>query len=150
MNIVAIRAALISHALSLGMFAQVSGHEPKVAPPDGLHGALWVEEIGPARNNSGQVSTTLRLVFNFRVGTNMLAEPEYDTDAVILVVVAALMAAYSGDFELGGEVMEIDLLGAYGLPLQAKAGYLDQDKRLYRVMVLTIPLIVNDVFTQAP
>jgi len=34
--------------------------------------------------------------------------------------------------------------------LMAKAGYLSQDGRIYRVMVITIPIIVNDVFTQAP
>ncbi len=150
MNVVAIRDALVSHAQSLGMFAQVNGHEPKAAPADGLHGSLWLDEIGPARQRSGLDSTSVRLAYNFRVQRNMLAEPQDDTDPSILVAVSVLMTAYSGDFALGDEIAHIDLLGAYGNPLSARAGYLDQDQRLYRVMVLTIPLIVNDVFIQAP
>lgn len=150
MDIPAIRAALISHALSLGLFSDVSGHEPKAAPTGGLYGALWVDSIDPARARSGLVSTTIRLAFNFRVGQNMMDEPQDDTDEKVLVATCALMALYSGDFELGGQVMEVDLEGAHGFPLAAKAGYLNQDGKLYRVMIIQIPLIVNDVFTQNP
>ena len=150
MNVIAIRDALISHALGLGIFASVSGHEPKSAPMDGLYGALWVDEIAPARGRSGLSATTTRLAFNFRVGTNMMRQPEDDVDPAILVGVAALMQQYSGDFELGGEAAFIDLLGAHGNPLSARAGYLNQDSKLFRVMVISIPLIVNDVFTQSP
>lgn len=149
-DIPAIQAGLISHALGLGLFSDVSGHEPKAAPIGGVHGALWVDEIGPARARSGLTSTTIRLGFNFRVGANMLDEPQDDIDVKVLVAASALMSAYSNDFELGGQVMEIDLLGAHGIPLSAKAGYLNQDSKLYRVMVITIPLIVNDVFAQNP
>jgi hypothetical protein len=144
MNIVALRAALISHALSLGLFSSVSGHEPKTAPPAGLYGALWLEDFRAAP--SGLTSTSMRLTFSFRIGTNMIAQPEDDTDLNILVATAALMGAYSGDFTLGGESMNIDLLGPNGLA--AKAGYLNQDGHLYRVMVITIPFILNDVFVQ--
>jgi hypothetical protein len=134
MDIVAIRAAMIDHALSLGLFASVSGHEPKAAPATGgLTGAVWADLIEPARARSGLDSTTVRLVWNVRVGTNMVAEPQDDIDLDVLVAVAALMQAYSGDFTLGGAVEEVDLLGAYGTPLAARAGYLNQD-----------------VFTQAP
>ena len=150
MNVVAIRQTLISHALSSGMFAQVSGHEPKSGPSNGLYGALWVDEIGPAPARSGLVSTSTRLAFNFRVGTNMIAEPQDDIDVDVLVAVCFLMGAYSGDFMLGEEVANVDLLGAHGTPLSARAGYLNQDGRLYRVMVISIPLIVNDVFDQVP
>ncbi len=80
----------------------------------------------------------------------MMDEPQDDTDEKVLVATCALMALYSGDFELGGQVMEVDLEGAHGFPLAAKAGYLNQDGKLYRVMVIQIPLIVNDVFTQNP
>jgi hypothetical protein len=145
-DVVAIRDGLISHALSLGMFRSVSGHEPKSAPPDGLYGALWVDDFRPAP--SGLVSTSMRLTFNFRVGTNMISQPEDDTDLNVLVAVAALMAAYSGDFSLNGSAMNIDLTGPNGL--SARAGYLNQDSHLYRVMVISIPILVNDVFDQAP
>lgn len=150
MDIPAIRAGLISHALALGLFSDVSGHEPKAAPTGGLSGALWMDSIDPARARSGLNSSTLRVAFNFRIGQGMLDEPQDDIDERVMVAACALMNAYSGDFELGGQVMEIDLLGAHGFPLSAKAGYLNQDSKLYRVMVITIPLIINDVFAQNP
>jgi hypothetical protein len=43
----------------------------------------------------------------------------------------------------------VDLLGSAGAPLSAQAGYLNQDGRLFRVMTLTLPIIVNDVWDQA-
>lgn len=150
MNVVAIQNALISHALSLGLFASVSGHEPKAAPPNGIYGALWVQEMLPARSRSGLASTSLRITFNFRIGTNMIAEPQDGIDSLVMVAAASLMAAYTGDFTLGSEAANLDLLGASGEGLSARAGYLSQDSHLYRVMVVSIPIIVNDVLDQAP
>lgn len=149
-DVVAVRAALLSHALSTGLFSDVSGHEPKSAPLGRLHAALWLGEIRPAARQSGLNSTTSRLVFQIRIAQNMMSEPADDVDLDILVATMTLMTAYSGDFDLGGTAAYIDLLGAHGDPMFAKAGYLDQDKRLYRIMVLTIPIILNDVFSQAP
>ena len=150
LNTTALLDAVATHALSLGLFAVVNGHEPKSAPVAGVYGALWANDIRPAVGRSGLNSTSIRLEFSFRIGTDMLSEPQDDIDLTILVAASALMSAYSGGFALGGQVAEVDLLGAYGAPLSAKAGYLEQDKRLYRVMTLTIPLIVNDLFDQAP
>lgn len=150
LNVIALRDTLISHALSLGMFAEVSGFEPKAAPVNGLYGALWVQAMEPARGRSGLTATTMRIEYSFRIGTNMIAEPQDDIDPAVMVACAALMAAYSGDFNLGGYAEEIDLLGAWGTPLQGRAGYLSQDGKLYRVMVITIPVVVGDVLTQTP
>lgn len=150
LDVIGIRDTLLSHALSLGMFSQVSGHEPKAAPIGDLYGALWMNSMAPARGRSGLASTTIRLEYWFRIGTNMIAEPQDDIDPKVLVATAALMMAYSGDFELGGLAEEIDLLGMAGEGLGARAGYLDQDGRLYRIMTITIPIIVSDVFDQSP
>jgi hypothetical protein len=150
-NIVQLRAALIDHALSLGLFTSVNAHEPKSAPATGgVTGALWVQRIGPATGRSGLTATTVRIEFAFRVSLPMLNEPQDEIDLDLLVATAALMTAYSGDFDLADNIEEVDLLGATGTPLSAEAGYLNQDNRLFRVMVITIPLIVNDVFNQAP
>lgn len=149
-DVPAIIAALESHALSLGMFANVNGFEPKAAPSNGLHGALWVDDLAPPPRRNGLSATSLRLAFHFRISLPMMTEPQDSIDPTILVAVMALMRAYSGDFSLGGEAAFIDLLGAHGAPLAARAGYLNQDSRMFRVMVLAIPIILNDVFDQAP
>lgn len=150
LQITAIYDALLSHALSLGIFSSVAGHEPKAAPLNGPHAALWLAGMAPAQRRSGLAASTMRLEFSLRIQQNMLKEPQDAIDADMLAATALMMNAYSGDFELGGVVCEVDLLGAWGPPLAALAGYLKQDDRLFRVMTITIPLIINDVFTQSP
>jgi hypothetical protein len=145
----AILDAVISHAKASGRFERVLTHEPKSAPGNGLSVAVWVQNLRPA-SGSGLATTTARLQLSVRVYTNMLADPQDKIDTRLLDAVDALMAAYTGDFTLGGLVRDVDLLGADGDPLQADAGYLEQDSKLYRVMVITLPLVVNDLWAQAP
>jgi hypothetical protein len=145
----AILAAVISHAKGSGRFERVLTHEPKSAPGNGLSVAVWVQSLRPT-DGSGLTSTTARLELSVRVYTNMLADPQDAIDARLLDAVDALMAAYSGDFTLGGLIRNVDLLGEHGDSLSADAGYLEQDSKLYRVTVITLPLIVNDLWAQAP
>jgi hypothetical protein len=146
----AILAAVISHAKVTGKAERVLTHEPKSAPGNGITIAIWVQSLRPVSGGSGLASTTARLELSVRVYTNMLADPQDKIDARLLDATDALMGEYSGDFDLGGLIRNVDLLGADGDPLQANAGYLEQDNRLYRVMVITLPLVVNDLWTQSP
>lgn len=148
LNISGILDGVVSHAMALGMFERVNQHEPKNNPGLGLTCAVWVDRIGPAPTGSGLQSTTALLVFSVRVYTSMLAEPQDMIDPNITAAVDALMAAYSGDFDLGGTVRNVDLLGQAGTPLSAQAGYLNLDGKLYRVMTITLPVVVNDVWDQ--
>lgn len=142
----AILAAVISHAKASGKVERVLTHEPKSAPGNGITVAVWVQNLRPV--TSSLTSTTARLELSVRIYTNMLADPQDAIDTRLLDAVDALMAAYSGDFQLGGLVKDVDLLGADGDPLSADAGYLEQDGKLYRVMVITLPLIVSDLWGQ--
>ncbi len=140
--------ALASHAMTLGRFERVNGHEPKNAPGSGLSCAIWLQYIGPARGQSGLKATTGRVVASVRVYSNMLAEPQDAIDPEVGDAVDALMAAYSNDFELGGLIRNVDLLGATGVPLQAEAGYISIDKQMFRVMTIQVPMIINDIWEQ--
>ena len=139
---------VMSHALASGYFDRVNGHEPKNAPGNGLSAAVWADSIRSVQS-SGLSSTSAAVVLNVRLYTSMLQEPQDAIDPAMLRAVSALFAAYSGDFTLGGNAREVDLLGSDGAPLQAKAGYLNQDQKLYRVMTITLPVIVNDAWDQA-
>jgi hypothetical protein len=150
LNVIGLRDTLLSHALASGLFDNVAGHEPKASPGNGVYAALWVQEIGVAAGRSGLTATAIRVEYSIRIGTNMLGERQDDIDPAVMVAAASLVLAYSGDFQLGGFADQVDLLGAYGAPLAARAGYLNQDGVLYRVMVVTVPVIVDDVFTQTP
>lgn len=149
MNISGITDALLSHAGALGYFERINGHEPKnrnaVGP--GLTAALWLQRLAPVRS-SGLASTSGRLEYTVRIYTPMTAEPQDAIDPAVLAATDALLTAYSADFTLGGLVRQVDLLGQYGAPLSAQAGYLDLGGVLYRVMDTTAPMIINDLWTQ--
>jgi hypothetical protein len=142
--------AVVSHAAACGHFERVNAHEPKNAPGHGLTAAVWVEEIAPAAGQSGLRSTTARVVLNVRLFTNMLSEPQDAIDPHLVAALDALFTAYSADFTLGGLVRGVDLLGGAGAPMSARAGYVPQDGKLFRVLTITLPLIVNDVWSQSP
>lgn len=149
LGLTAMRDAIQSHALASGHFETVNGHEPKSKPPNGLTAAVWVQEIGPLPSESGLAATTTRVEFMLRIYLNMLRDPQDEIDIEVGGAVDALMEDYTGDFTLGGLIRQIDILGAYGKPLSAQAGYLNLSGTLYRVMDLIIPCVVNDAFTQA-
>jgi hypothetical protein len=141
--------AVQDHALASGWFDRVNGHEPK-SPPDatGLTAAVWVQRISPAIGGSGLNATSIRLELMLRMYAGIDQEPADMLDPNMLAALDDLMARYSGDFELDGEVREVDLLGQFGDPLQARAGYLIQSGTEFRVMDITLPLIVDDLWTQ--
>lgn len=139
---------LVSHAMSLGIFEKVNTHEPKSAPGRGLNCAIWIQTIEPVPRMSGLASTSGRLEFRTRLYMPMSREPEDDIDPAMITALDTLMDAYSGDFDLGESVVGIDLLGAWGTPLSAQAGYLPQDNRMYRVLDITLPVILADVWDQ--
>lgn len=140
---------LASHAQTTGHFDRVNQHEPKNAPGRGLTCAIWIDRIQPARGMSALDKTTARVTFNVRVYTSMLQNPQDAIDPQVMAAVDVLFEAYSGDFSLGGEAAWIDLMGAtQGHPLEAQSGYINIDNRVMRVMTITVPVIVNDAWTQ--
>ena len=142
--------SLVSDALTTGLFDQVNTHEPKSAPRYGLTCAMWLDSIKPYALMSGLNATSALLIFNARLFTSMLQYPQDAIDPAMIVAVDTLMTKYSGDFTLGDQVRNVDLLGESGYQLEAQAGYINQDSKLYRVVTLTIPLIINDAWTQSP
>lgn len=145
----AILDAAVSHADATGHFEWVTSHEPKSAPTD-VGAAFWANYIGPVPANSGLDITSAVLVLNCRIYTSMLTEPQDLIDPRIIDATDALMAAYTGDFTLGGLIECVDLLGMTGEQLEAKAGYLEQDRKIFRIMTINIPVIVAEAWEQSP
>lgn len=141
--------ALVSHAAASGYFDRVNTHEPKNPPGKGLTAAAWLQNASPIKG-SGLNSTSSRVVFTVRIFTSMLTEPQDMIDPNIMDAADKLMSAYSGDFTLDGLIRNIDLLGASGNPLSMVAGYLDVANKLYRIMDITVPCIINDSWDQNP
>jgi hypothetical protein len=150
LDVIALFTAMQDHALQSGMFEKVNGHEPKRAPGNGLTAAVWSQTIGPLPRGSGLAQTTGLLTFYLRIFQNMLREPQDSIDPAVLGAVDYMMAAYSADFTLGGLVKSVDLVGHSGTVLSAQAGYVNQDNKLFRVMTITVPLVINDIWSQSP
>lgn len=144
--------AIASHAAALGVFDNVPQHEPKNAPGGDLTCAVWAGDIVPVLS-SGLASTSVRVTFNVRIYLPALNISPWEADIVdprIMDACDALMRDYVGAFTLGGLIREVDVRGGNGNPLSAAAGYLTQDGRVYRVMTIFLPLIISDLWDEAP
>lgn len=140
---------ILSHAKASGRFDNVDGHEPKSAPRHGLTAAAWIQSIDPVRA-SGLISTTVRIVVEVRLYSSMLQKPEDRIDPTMTDAVLDLGRRVVGDYTLGGVAKDIDVRGTHGVPMSTQAGYIEQDGKLLRVYTLRIPVIVNDVWEEAP
>jgi hypothetical protein len=137
-----------SIAMQTGEFRSVNTHEPKAAPGSGLRLAIWAQTIEPIAAASGLASTSGYVVLNARAYGNMLTKPEDEIDPRLMTAATVLVGAFSADFTLGGLVRNIDLLGEYGQTLAAQAGYVTIAGTMYRIMTVTVPCVVNDMWTQ--
>jgi len=142
-----IRDALISHAQRIGRFNDVTKHEP-VNKPNGVHAALWVDKVTPLGSASGLATVTVRLACICRIYLNAASQPYDELDAKGLAAADRLMAAWAGDFTLGGRIRDVDIKGAHGVPLDGQAGYQDIGDTKFRVFTIVVPLIINDVWEE--
>ena len=141
--------AMVSHAMSLGYFDQVNQHESKQSAFDGLTCEIWVEQVNPVRTSAIN-TTSVRIQFEVRLYAGSISQPYDDLDTSLIVALDALMREYTGDFTLGGIVRHVDIFGAYGPGIQARTGYINHDGKEFRVFSVNVPLIVDDLWDQAP
>ena len=139
--------AVVSVPMTLALFERVNSHEPKSAPGNGLTCALWVQDIRPVGRASGLAAVSGVVTFNVRLYTSFLAPSSDEIDPNLLTACTTLLGAYTGSFTLGGTVQNIDLLGMYGPAMAAQAGYLSQDGKMYRIMTITLSVVIDDLWT---
>lgn len=142
--------AVVSDAQASGYFDKVNMHEPKRAPNSGITCAIWAQSIEPIALISGLAATSGRIVFTLRIYANMMKDPPDGIDPNMLKAVSNLMRRYHDDFDFAGTIRNVDLLGAHGIALSAVAGYLEVDKKEFRIMDMTIPCLINDIWPQIP
>ncbi len=147
--ITALFAAVESQAAALGQFERVSAHKQLSAPANGLWYSLWLADIQPVAAASGLAATSGRVIFEAWIGSSAVQRPTDGIDPALLTAVSAYIGAVSGGFTLGGTVRDVDLLGEHGPALSAKAGYIEVQGQQQRVMLVTIPVLIDDLWTQA-
>lgn len=149
LDIQAILDVISSHAMSTGYFETVNQYESKQSPGNGISGAVWVDRVAPIKT-SGLANTTIRLDLLFRMYSSTYIEPYDDIDPNLTKALDTLMRAYCGDFEVGGQVRQVDIFGAYGSPLESRSGYMNLDGKEFRVFTIRVPLVIDDLWSQSP
>lgn len=139
----ALFAAVESHAQALGIFDRVNTHEPLNKPGKGLSASIVLAGIAPDPRTSGQASVSGIVTLLIRVYKPMTTRPLDPVDPEILGAAATLLAAYAGDFTLGGTVRDVDPLA-----LRAQPRYLQQDGEEFRVVEVTLPIGINDMWPE--
>jgi hypothetical protein len=144
-------SAVRSHAMTLGLFESVSGHEAINPPGHGLHYEVWAGPIRPIAAASGLSVTSAQVIIQGRIKVSATREPRSSIETDVLSATDRLLSEYTGAFQLGlPDIRSIDVLGMYGAALEARPGYITQDAALFRVVDITIPIIVNDAWQQLP
>lgn len=141
---------IVSPLLSTGLFENVNTQEPATFPGSGLYASVWIDYIGPAPIDSGLSSTSGLLKFKIRLMTSLQSLPTDMIDPSIIAATDVVLSMFSSGFTLGGRVRNVDLLGATGTSLSCQSGYLRIDGTVSRIVDITLPLIINDLWGQTP
>lgn len=142
----AIMSKLATIGLASGLFVKVSKYEPRGQPGNRVTLSLISGPLRPI-TSSGLNNASLRWQIDGRVYMPMNTEPAGDLDVVLTAAAAKYMEALCGQFTLGGLIRCIDVFGSDGEPLSATPGYIDHNDKLYRVITLEIPLLINEQWT---
>lgn len=149
LGVTAIIDTAVSHAATLGYFDEAMPYEPRTTPGAGLTFGLWLANIRPVAARSGLAATSARVELAGQILLPDATEPKEDIDLRIATAADALITAYSADVDFG-DSGEVDLLGVYGDPLQVgRMTWVEIGGQLYRAAMITLPVIVNDAWTQA-
>lgn len=144
----AIVGALVTHAQATGLFERILGHETANAPGNGLTCDFVIAGLDPVAS-SGLAATSVRVTAMARVYLPAAQRPYDGMDPRVLDAGSGLFTSFIGDLDLGGAVSWVDVRGMYGVSLGGRQGWVRLGDGQYRAITLTIPLIVNDVYTEA-
>jgi hypothetical protein len=139
----AIFQALQSQLQALAIFQAVDRHEPENAPGNRLYASITLSGIRASGQVSGLGSVSGVITFTVRVWSWSMQRPLDDVDPEVLGAVSAVMGAFSGGFTLGGTVRNIDLMS-----MTAAAAWAEFEGKQFRVLEVTVPVIVNDLWTE--
>lgn len=140
----ALYASLKSAALELGLFQAVDTHEPLNAPGNRLFCSIVLGPLRPLPAASGLSAVSGQITFDFHLWSSAMQKPYDNIDPEILAAAAALMGQLSGEFTLGETVRNIDLFS-----MSAQPGWVDFEGKQFRVVTVSAPVVINDLWVEA-
>jgi hypothetical protein len=137
--------AMETYIQNLGLFQTVQIGEPKQPVGQGFHAAIYMDNVSVTMVYAGG-DTRENHVVTLRIYRDMLAEqnePQLNLESEMASVLSKLMENLLGDTDLESTVMSIDAAGMDGGNMTASFGYTDVGGSMYRVVDISVPLIVN-------
>uniref|UniRef100_A0A6M3XKI5 Uncharacterized protein n=1 Tax=viral metagenome TaxID=1070528 RepID=A0A6M3XKI5_9ZZZZ len=134
---------------AISSYIQASGYvqkstigEPESPPGERLAASVYMGNISIVSltlNTTIEVHTVI-----LRLYMDMLAEPTEGIEFKLAEVVSGIFHDLLGEYDLGTTIRNVDAGGIYGSPLRATWGYVDVGGKMYRIVDMSIPLIVDD------
>jgi len=135
--------ALQSYGQKLALFQNVDTHEPANAPGVRLYCSITLASIKSEGAYSGLNSVSGTITFTVRIWSAALQRPLDSIDPEVLGAASAYMGALAGGFTLGGTIRNIDLFA-----MSAQAAYADFQDKQFRVIEITVPAVIDDLWTE--
>lgn len=141
--------AVKSTTQKLNRFASTEIDEPWNSPGKGLYCSVTLGPLRPQGARSGLNKTSGTLTLIATIWAHGVPRTGGRVDPQVLAAAVALMRALSadldfGDFGLAGTVRNIDLMS-----MSADPGWADFQDAKYRVVIVTVPVVLNDMFAQS-
>jgi hypothetical protein len=137
--------ALKSHAMSLGVFDQrVATHAPLSTPGNGLSCWFTGGPLVPVPS-SGLAAVSVELTVMAHITASLNQRPLDAVEAQVIGAASLLLAAYAGDFTLGGLVREVNIFGG----LRAQPSYVLFEDKPFRLCEVSVPMVINDAWVEA-
>lgn len=141
-------ARVLDVVSTTGKFKTVMSYEPLSAPTEDLSASVFIaNEFNPINETSGLAAADARLVIMVRIMRKAETPGNGDVDLDVLDAADAVMDALCGGITLGSTVRNIDVLGSSGQGLTITPGYATIDKTIFRLMDITVPVEINNVWT---
>ena len=75
----------------------------------------------------------------------MLSGDAFEDEMALDAAMTELKRDMAGDFDLGGTVRNIDVAGQYSGGLETESGYIELSGTQFKIVDMTIPVIVDDI-----
>jgi hypothetical protein len=135
--------AVRSYAQQVNIFQDVITHDPWNAPGNRLFCSITLGPVRPVPS-SGMASVSGQVTLIVRVWSSAMQKPLDDIDPEALSSISSLMGAFAGGFTLGETVRNVDLFGMSAVP-----AYVDFEGKPFRVVEITVPIVINDLWAEA-
>lgn len=131
---------VVSFLQKRGEYSFVQIGEPKSPPRGDLAASVFVSDASVV---GVTLQTTIEIhELTIRLYRNMMEEPEEDNELRISQAVTGIVSDLLGDYDLGASVRNI-AVGEYGRTISATYGYLDVGGTMYRMVDISVPLVVD-------